>query len=273
MSRTNEPAVADSPASTERSPARLASALPFDRAPTVTLLVLLPLVSWLWIVVMANDMYGSMTGASAWTMTEVWDGPSLLLLWAMWAVMMTAMMLPSATPLLLIYGAMAERSSQETAGRQVVTMAAGYLMVWMAFSFGATIFQRALATRLLISPMMHILSPPVAAALLFIAGIYQVTPVKQACLRSCQSPHEFLTSRSRAGWSGAFVIGLQHGVYCVGCCWAMMLLLFAGGVMNLAVIAALTAFVAFERLAPGGLRSARISAVVLMAVGLWILVR
>jgi len=249
----------------------LESALQVDRAPTVMWLVLVPMVSWLWIVVMANDMYGSMSGASAWMMSAVWDVQHLLLLWAMWAVMMTAMMLPSATPLVVLYGVAAR--SQGTAGRQTWALVAGYLLVWMAFSLGATALQRVLASLLLISPMMAIISSPVAATLLFIAGVYQLTPVKQACLRACQSPLGFLTSRWRAGASGAFTIGLEHGVYCVGCCWAMMLLLFAGGVMNLTVIAALTAFVAFERLAPFGLYGARVSGVLLMGVGVWMLAR
>jgi predicted metal-binding membrane protein len=257
----------------ERSLTILLSALEFERAPTVMLLVLLPLVSWLWIVVMANDMYGSMTGASAWMMTTTWDVPHLLLLWAMWAVMMTAMMLPSATPLVLLYGGAARRSAQGTTERQTWALVAGYLLVWVAVSLGATALQRALAARLLISPMMEIISAPVAATLLFVAGVYQLTPVKQACLRACQSPLGFLMSRWRPGWSGAFVMGLEHGVYCVGCCWAMMLLLFAGGVMNLAVVAGLTAFVAFEKLAPFGLYGARVSGALLIGVGIWMLVR
>ena len=110
-----------------------------------------------------------------------------------------------------------------------------------------------------------------SAALLFIAGIYQLTPIKQACLRACQSPLGFLVSRWRDGWSGALRMGIEHGAFCVGCCWALMLLLFAGGVMNLAVILALTAFVAFEKLAPLGPHGARVSGALLSAAGLWML--
>jgi predicted metal-binding membrane protein len=239
----------------------------------VVLLVLLPLVSWIWIVVMARDMYGPMTGASAWMMTARWDAPHLLLLWTMWAVMMTGMMLPSASPLLLLYGVVARRSAEPTAARQCYALAAGYLTVWTVFSLGATALQRVLAAILLVSPMMEITRPAVGATLLLIAGVYQLTPIKHACLRTCQSPLVFLMSRWRGGLSGAFVMGLEHGAYCVGCCWALMLLLFAGGVMNLTVIAALTAFVAFEKLAPLGMHAARISGVVLILAGFWILVR
>jgi predicted metal-binding membrane protein len=247
--------------------------LQHDRASAVVLLILLPLVCWLWIGVMALDMYGPMTGASAWMMTADWDVPHLLLLWAMWAVMMAGMMLPSASPLLLLYGAIARKSAPETASHQVYALAAGYLVVWTIFSLGATVLQRGLAELLLISPMMEATSPRSGGTLLLIAGVYQLTPIKHACLRTCQSPLGFLMSRWRGGWSGAFRTGLEHGAYCVGCCWALMLLLFAGGVMNLIVIAALTVFVAFEKLVPIGPHGARISGGLLIAAGLWMVSR
>ncbi len=244
----------------------------YNRAPVVVLLILLPAVSWMWIIVMARDMYGPMTGASAWMMTLNWDIWHLLLLWAMWAVMMTGMMLPSASPLVLLYGAGARRSAEGSAGRQIYALVAGYLVIWTVFSLGATVLQRALAALLLLSPMMEATSSRISATLLLVAGVYQLTPLKQACLRTCQSPLGFLMSRWRNGSSGAFRLGLEHGAHCVGCCWALMLLLFAGGVMNLTVIAALTAFVAFEKLAPLGRHGARISGVLLLAAGFWTLV-
>ena len=268
-----DPSMADPVARDEHPPTILESALRYDRIPAVVLLVLVPLISWIWIIVMARDMYGPMTGASAWMMTAVWDVPHLLLLWAMWAVMMTGMMLPSASPMLLVYGVIARRSAQGTGTRQLYALAAGYLMVWLVFSLGATALQRLLAAFVLVSPMMESTSSAVGAILLLIAGVYQLTPIKQACLRTCQSPLGFLMSHWRSGLSGAFVMGLEHGAYCVGCCWALMLLLFAGGVMNLMVIAALTAFVAFEKLAPFGMYGARISGVLLIAAGSWMLVR
>jgi predicted metal-binding membrane protein len=202
------------------------------RAPVVVLLAVLPLVSWLWIVVMARDRYGPMTGASAWMMTPVWDVPHLALLWAMWAVMMVGMMLPSASPMLLLYGSVARRSAAgaSAASRQIYALAAGYLMAWTLFSFGATALQRFLAKLVFVSSMMEVTSPVVGATLLFVAGVYQLTPNKEACLRTCRSPLGFLMSRWRPGWSGAFRMGLEHGALCVGCCWALMLLLFAGGV-------------------------------------------
>ena len=239
---------------------------------TVALLVIVPMLSWSWIVSMARDMYGPMTGASAWMMTLHWDARHLLLLWAMWTVMMSGMMLPSASPVILLYGTAARRSAEPTATRQTYALAAGYLLAWAAFSLGATALQRLLALLLVVSPMMEAVNPRVSAILLLAAGVYQWTPLKRACLRQCQSPLGFLMGRWRKGSGGALRMGLEHGTFCVGCCWALMLLLFAGGVMNLLVILGLTAFVAFEKLASFGRHGARITGGLMVAGGLWMLV-
>lgn len=256
-----------------RAPTWLEAALRSDRTPAAILVVLLPLVSWIWIVVLARDMYGPMTGASAWMMTATWDAPHLLLLWLMWAVMMAAMMLPSAAPLVLLYGLAARQRGHHAAVQSIHALAAGYLLVWAAFSLGATALQRLLAGLFVLSPMMEVTSPAAGGALLLIAGVYQLTPIKQACLQACRSPFGFLVSRWRSGVAGALRMGAEHGTYCLGCCWALMLLLFAGGVMNLTVIAALTAFVAFEKLGPFGRSGTRVSGTLLVAAGLWMLVR
>jgi len=231
--------------------------------PVVALLVLLPLVCWAWIVVMAHDMYGPMTGASAWMMTPVWDARHLLLLWAMWAVMMTGMMLPSAAPMILLAGDSARS----------YFLALGYLVVWIAFSAGATALQWLLQQGFILTPMMEVSGARTGAFLLAFAGVYQLTPLKHACLTTCQSPMAFVARRWRNGNDGAFQMGLEHGAYCVGCCWVLMLLLFAGGVMNLTVIAALTLLVAFEKLAPLGAWSARVSGAVLLGLAAWMAVR
>ena len=121
--------------------------------------------------------------------------------------------------------------------------------------------------------MMEPVSAAPSAALLFIAGVYQMTPLKRVCLRSCRSPLSFLMRRWQPGRIGAYRMGLEHGAYCLGCCWALMLLLFAGGVMNMAVIAALTAWIVVEKLLPAGEHAARVSGVLLIATGVWILLR
>jgi predicted metal-binding membrane protein len=265
----------DALAREERPLTMLEAGLRFDRTPTLVLLIVVPLIAWMWIVVMARDMYGPMTGASAWMMTAVWDTRHLALLWAMWAAMMVGMMLPSATPMLLMYGVVARRSATDAsqASRQIYALAGGYLAVWVLFSLGATVLQRVLAMLLVVSPMMEVTSSAAGGTLLLIAGAYQLTPLKRECLRQCQSPFGFLMSHWRTGPVGAFRMGFGHGVLCLGCCWALMLLLFVGGVMNLAVIAALTAFVAVEKLTPFGTQGARIAGILLLAVGLWMIVR
>ena len=211
---------------------------------------------------MARDMYGPMTGASAWMMTPTWDAPHLLLLWAMWAVMMTAMMLPSAAPMILL---------ARGAGHPWL-VALGYVALWRS---SASVRPRSSGhwQVVILNPMMEVASPEAGAILLAIAGIYQLTPLKQACLTTCQSPMAFLTRRWRSGPLGAFRMGAEHGIYCVGCCWALMLLLFAGGVMNLTVIVALTLFVAFEKLVPLGAWGSRVSGVLLIAAAVWMLSR
>jgi predicted metal-binding membrane protein len=207
------------------------------------------LLCWAWIVPMAQDMYGAMDGASAWMMRGAHGPAYLLLLLAMWQVMMAGMMLPSAAPTLLLYAQVARRAEPAAAAAQVHAFAAGYLLAWGGFSLAATALQLLLAQALLLSPMLQ-LRGPAAAALLLLAGAWQLSGFKQGCLQSCRAPAAFIAGHWRAGRGGALRMGLEHGFHCLGCCWALMLLLFAGGVMNLWWIAALTGFVLLEKLAP-----------------------
>jgi predicted metal-binding membrane protein len=219
-------------------------------------------------------MYGPMTGASRWMMTPSWDAVHVLLLWTMWAVMMVGMMLPSAAPTLLLYAALARKSdSSGSVAPRVYAFAAGYLAIWTLFSLLATTLQRVLAAALVLSPMMEVQSRAWAGGLLVLAGVYQFTAAKRACLTACRSPVEFITRHWRPGRSGAFRMGLEHGLYCLGCCWALMLLLFVGGVMNLWVIAAITLFVLLEKAAPLGAQAGRLSGALLLLLGAWVLFR
>ena len=256
----------------DRPPTLVESALQSERLTVAVPLFAVLIVCWAWIVVMALDMYGPMTGAGRWMMTTTWDAPHVLLLWAMWAVMMTGMMLPSAAPTILLYGA-AVRRIHRVPARAIYAITFGYLTVWLLFSLLATALQRVLSELLLLSPMMELRSPIASATVLILAGVYQWTPLKQSCLTACESPLGFLMRRWRDDAGGAFRLGLEQGVACLGCCWALMLLLFVGGVMNLVVIGGLTVFVAFEKLGPFGAWGARISGVVLVAMGCWMLLR
>lgn len=234
-------------------------------------ILLATVLAWAWIAPMARDMYGPMTGLSAWMMSSDWDARRLFLLWLMWAVMMAAMMLPSALPVLRLYaGALAQRDAPARA-MPVYAMTAGYLMAWAAFSLGATALQRLLSHWLLLNPMMEMTSRAAIGATLVLAGLYQLTPWKRACLSACRSPFSMLTRRWRRGLAGAFRMGLEHGAYCLGCCWALMLLLFAGGVMNLTVIVGLTAVVLAEKVLPFGEHVRVAVGAALLVAGAWML--
>jgi len=229
---------------------------------------------WAWLVLMARDMYGSMTGPSAWMMTETWDFTHLTLLLAMWVAMMAGMMLPAATPTLFLYAMVIRKSPDGVrAGAHIYAFAGGYLLVWTAFSLVATVLQRLLAYWLILTPMMEARECAFGGVLLLVAGLYQLTPFKRSCLASCRSPAAFITQHWKRGVTGGFHLGVTHGLYCLGCCWALMLLLFVGGVMNLWWIAALTAFVLLEKLAPLGAQGGRLSGLLMAALGLWNLVQ
>jgi predicted metal-binding membrane protein len=248
----------------------LEAALARDRWWVISALAAALVISWAWIVPMAIDMYGGMAGLAAWMVPAQWGTRHDLLLFAMWLVMMVGMMLPSAAPTLLIYAAVLRRADPAAPVlARVYLFAAGYLAIWTAFSLAATAVQRVLAQAALLSPMMQLRSPVLGATLLIGAGIYQLTTFKQACLNSCHSPAAFVASHWRAGPGGAWRMGLEHGLYCLGCCWVVMLLLFVGGVMNLVWIAALTVFILLERLLPARVQGGRLSGVLLIGAGLW----
>jgi len=246
----------------------LEAALRRERGVTAVL-GLVTVASWTWIALMAHDMYGAMHGASAWTMTERWDAAHVLLLAAMWAAMMAAMMLPSAAPLVLLYAGALRARDERDASRRIYALAAGYLVVWAAFGVVAALLQRALAASLVLTPMMEPATPVLASLVLALAGVYQLTPQKRACLRVCRSPLAYLLQHWRPGTAGALRLGLAHGLYCLGCCWALMLLLFAGGVMNVVVIVALTLWVLAEKYLPFGERTAKAGGVALLALAAW----
>jgi predicted metal-binding membrane protein len=178
-----------------------------------------------------------------------WSAENWLAVFIMWAVMMAAMMLPAAMPMMSVFGTLNKSRGEAT---RTIVFVAGYLALWTAFAAAATAAQWTLQTNGLLSPMIVSMSPALSAALLVIAGAFQFTPLKHACLRACRSPLGFLLTDWRDGLWGAARMGARHGLYCLGCCWALMALLFVGGAMNLLWIAALTLLVAMEKLAPKG---------------------
>lgn len=249
------------------------AALKRDRAVVLAGLVLAVVLSWLYLILASRDMYGPMDGLSAWMMTAAWDLEYSVLIFAMWVVMMVGMMLPTAAPTILLYSRIL-RSSHEAKAPVARTYAfmGGYLLAWTGFSLVATALQGLLAKTLLLSPMMESAHSWLTASLLIVAAIYQLTPLKQTCLSSCRAPADFLTRHWRPGLGGAVRLGIHHGLYCVGCCWALMLLLFAGGVMSLLWIGAITIYVLAEKLLPYGVQGSRWGGVLLLLMAIYLMV-
>lgn len=201
---------------------------------------------------------------------HVWSIRYAVVVFVMWWLMMVAMMVPSAAPTILLYGAL----YRDRGARGQLEFAAGYLAIWAVFSLAATAAQGLLAAIGMMSAMyMNLATTYLAAAVLIGAGLYQLTPVKAACLDHCRGPVEALTRHRRTGRAAAFRMGLVHGRYCLGCCWALMALLCVGGVMNIWWIAAITVYVALEKLAPGGKTVSRVMAGVLLVAGLALLLK
>ncbi|MFC3077963.1 DUF2182 domain-containing protein [Phenylobacterium terrae] len=198
-----------------------------------------------------------------------WSAGLWLLVAAMWWTMMVAMMSPSAAPAVLLYARVVRHAGGRPDGRGLAptgAFAAGYFLAWLAFALAATAAQWGLEqSGLVASAMAGSRDRWFSAALLLAAGVYQLSPLQAACLSHCRSPAQFLTRHWRPGASGAVRLGLLHGAYCVGCCWALMALLFVGGVMNLAWIAVLSLLVLAEKVAPGGPWIGRAAGLVLIA--------
>ena len=192
----------------------------------------------------------------------------------MWWVMMIGMMLPSALPMTLTFATVNRRRRERgTPYVPTAVFVAGYLLAWGAFSMAATGLQWKLERAALLTPMMRT-SSPLAGGLLFVAvGLYQLTPLKHACLRRCRSPLAFVLERWHDGTAGALRMGVEHGAYCLGCCALLMTLLLVGGVMNLLWVAAIAAWVLLEKVLPAGEALARGAGVAAMAFGAWLIAR
>ncbi len=247
----------------------LESVLRRDRLVVLAGLGGVTVLAWLYLISLAAGMGEAMANARP----TGWTGGDFALMFLMWSVMMIGMMLPGATPMILLF-AMVNRQKREAGHPFVPTgaFALGYAGAWVSFSLLATIGQWTLHGAALLSPMLVSTSAILAGALFIAAGIYQLTPLKHACLKNCRSPLHFIMTRWRSGSAGALRMGLEHGAYCVGCCWFLMGLLFVLGVMNLLWVAALTILVLVEKAAPRGEMTARVSGAAMLAGGLTLLI-
>ena len=245
-----------------------------DRLVLVTGLVVVLGMAWGWLLSgagmgMSAVEMTAMAGMDGWLMQPVvWTPAYAALIFAMWWVMMVAMMLPSAAPVLLLF--VRVNRKDKAAGAPLVptiVFATGYLLSWGGFSAVATALQWAMESARLLSPMLVTTNRWLGAAILVAAGLWQLTPLKAACLRHCRTPLGFLIGHWRAGQLGALRMGFEHGAYCLGCCWFLMALLFFGGVMNLYWIAGIGVFVLLEKTVPHGHWLARLAGLALIGWG------
>jgi predicted metal-binding membrane protein len=259
----------------------LEAALRRDRQVVVAALIAVIATAWLWILLGAGTGMSAMDmllgpgadGMAGMMAPAVWSLGYAGIMFTMWWVMMAAMMLPSAAPILLLFARINRK--EKSAGRPFIPtgmFAAGYLVAWGGFSALAAGLQWALERLGLLSPMMTTTSYSLGGAILLAAGVWQLTPIKGICLRHCRSPMGFLVQSWRPGRGGAFRMGLEHGSFCLGCCWFLMGLLFFGGIMNLFWIIGLAAFVLLEKTVPMGSWIGRIVGVGAAAWGVLLLV-
>jgi predicted metal-binding membrane protein len=244
-----------------------------DRIVISTCLILVSILAWLYLVHLDRQMsvsmeHDTMMAEMGMSTQASWTAVDVLFTFVMWSVMMTGMMAGSAIPVLLLFAAAHAARGERGRGLAVPMFGLGYAAVWIGFSACAALAQWALHDTAMLSPAMAATSPFLSGAVLLGVGAYQMTSWKGACLTQCRSPLGFLMTNWRDGRLGAFRMGVRHGVYCLGCCWALMCVLFVVGVMNLVWVAVLTAFVLLEKTGPAGIIVARAGGVAMILAGL-----
>ena len=258
-----------------------------DRAIVAGALFLLAGLAWAYMLWLVADMDMGGMDMSGFRMipagmallvptTAPWNATEFAFVFVMWAVMMIGMMTPSATPMILIYARVGRLAAQQ--GKPFAAsswFASGYLLAWVGFALVATFAQWALERGNWLTPEMAAASGTLRGIVLIAAGLYQWTPLKDACLRQCQGPLLFIQRHGgfRPGALGSLALGGRHGGYCIGCCSVLMAILFVGGVMNVLWIAAVTILVLLEKTVPGGRVTSRVSGAGLFVGGVWILAR
>ena len=247
------------------------AALRHDRLAIVGALGLVTLLAWGYLLSGAGMDMPSMDVNMVMPMD--WTPLYTLVMFFMWWIMMTAMMLPSAAPMILLFALVNRRSRGQGAPFvPTAVFASGYLIAWGGFSLAATLLQWWLEQAGWLTMAMASANPWLSGVLLIAAGIYQLSPLKHACLRHCRGPIDFITRYWRPGHAGALRMGLEHGAFCVGCCWVVMGLLFYGGVMNLYWIVGLAVLVLVEKVLPADHRLGNISGVGFLFWGAWLLI-
>ena len=253
---------AENPAA-ESGAGALVRSLPLrDRFIILSALGIVILLAWIYLLKMPGMAMAE----------PVWTADYFVAMFLMWGMMMVGMMVPSAIPTVLIHAAVSRKAASASGSFAPTTVfVSGYILVWGLFSVGATLAQFALDRAALLSPMMTTNSRALGGLLLLAAGLYQLTPLKDECLRHCRSPVHFIARGWRPGYLGAMRLGVMHGAYCLGCCWILMGLLFFGGVMSIWWIGGLTLFVLLEKVIPFGRQGGRVAGLLATAWGLFML--
>ena len=244
----------------------VSSLMRHDRALLFASLAAVAALAWTYLLLGAGIEMETMDmgGGQIMMMAPEWSISYAAIVAVMWAIMMIAMMLPSAAPVVLLSDALDRHRGTVAAARRSAFFLSGYLIVWFAFSLVATALQWALDEAGLLSETMAVSNRVLAGTTLVVAGLYQWTPLKQACLNHCRSPAEFLVRHSR---EARLVTGVRHGLFCLGCCWMLMALLFVGGLMNLSWIVGIAVLVLIEKTLPWGGWMSRIIGLVLVGWG------
>ncbi len=253
----------------------LETGLKRDRILVIAGLAAISALAWVYVLHVASGNTGMDINSTEMSMptTQAWQSGDILLTFMMWAVMMVAMMTPSATPMILTFAKVTrQRQTGRTPIPATIVFLLGYLIVWISFSAGATFVQWGLHSAALLSPEFISVTPFVGAILLIAAGVYQFTPLKRICLSQCRTPLGFLMSEWREGTKGALMMGARHGIYCVGCCWLLMALLFVAGVMNLLWVAVIAASILVEKIVPAEQWVSRAIGLLTIGWGAWLLI-
>jgi predicted metal-binding membrane protein len=248
-----------------------------DRYLISTCLAIITALAWTYLVYVAHQPsstqeYARMMAAMGMAVDRPWTVVDAFLTFSMWTVMMVGMMAPSAAPVLQLFAAAQRSRDTRRLPLAVLMFGLGYLAVWAGFSVAATFAQWALQRASLMAETMRVSEVWLASAILVGAGVYQLTPFKAACLRHCRSPLGFLMTNWRDGTLSALRMGSRHGIFCLGCCWAVMAVMFVVGVMNLAWVASLATLVLIERVTPLGFILSRLGGLTMLGYGAYLFV-
>ena len=253
-----------------------------DRLVVLASLIALGALAWLYLAYLAAGMErmdgiaGRLMGMPARNAIGAMQDPRIaafinfVLLSTMWIIMMIGMMLPSAVPTILLFAALERKRTPPRPYARMTLFVAGYFVVWSAFSIAAAVLQTALSSAGQISMQMVLTSGLAGGIVLILAGLYEFSPLKGRCLSHCRSPLDWIAHHQRPGSLGALQMGMNHGLYCLGCCWMLMSLLFVGGVMNLLWVAVIAAVVLVEKLLPGGPMAAKLAGGALVLFGAYV---